>query len=119
MQGVLSSDEARSSPNRNIVTRAIGIEPDVRCDVTEVDARDGDLVSAVQRRLDRHDRRTQRSAQLCARHADADASLIADALIEAALGAGGFDNVSVIVLARDRARRGVVTIPAEDTHGQQ
>ena len=43
-QGILSTAEARFAPNRNIVTRAIGIEVDVECDLTEVDARDGDRV---------------------------------------------------------------------------
>ena len=97
-QGILSSAEARLAPNRNIVTRAIGIEADVECDVTEVDARDGDLFLLCSDGLtDMID--DAAIAQLCARHADADVSLIADALIEAALGAGGFDNVSVIVIA--------------------
>ncbi len=42
-QGILSAAEARRAPNRNIVTRAVGIEIDVECDLTEVDALDGDL----------------------------------------------------------------------------
>ena len=55
-------------------------------------------VSAVQRRLDRHDRRCVDRAVLCgACRSRTDA--IVDALIDAALIAGGFDNVSVVVLA--------------------
>ncbi len=97
-QGILSSAEARLAPNRNIVTRAIGIEIDVECDLTEVDARAGDLFLLCSDGLtDMIDDAS--IARLCALEADGDVAALADALIEAALSAGGFDNVSVIVLA--------------------
>lgn len=97
-QGILSTAEARLAPNRNIVTRAIGIEVDVECDLTEVDARAGDVFLLCSDGLtDMIDDAS--IARLCALNVDADVATLADTLIDAALRAGGFDNVSVIVLA--------------------
>ena len=96
-QGILSAAEARLAPNRNIVTRAIGIEVEVECDLTEVDAGAGDLFLLCSDGLtDMID--DALIARLCAQFGNDDVARLADALIDAALGAGGFDNVSVIVL---------------------
>jgi serine/threonine protein phosphatase PrpC len=96
-QGILSPDEARHSPNRNIVTRAVGIEDEIEADVTEVDARDGDLFLLCSDGLtDMVDDAT--IASFCA-ESGADPHRIVDALIEAALSRGGFDNVSVVALS--------------------
>ena len=97
-QGILSAAEARRAPNRNIVTRAVGIEIDVECDLTEVDAQDGDLFMLCSDGLtDMIDDAT--IAQLCAqRRAGDELPRLVDALVDAALAGGGFDNVSVVVL---------------------
>ncbi len=96
-QGILSAAEARRAPNRNIVTRAVGIEMDVECDLTEVDAHDGDVFLLCSDGLtDMIDDAT--IARFCAAHSTAEPTRIVDALINAALIEGGFDNVSVVVL---------------------
>jgi PPM family protein phosphatase len=96
-QGILSPDEARHSPNRNIVTRAVGIEDEVEADVTEVDAREGDLFLLCSDGLtDMVDDAV--IADFCAAFGS-DPQRVVDALIEAALSGGGFDNVSVVALA--------------------
>ena len=96
-QGILSAAEARRAPNRNIVTRAVGIEMDVECDLTEVDALDGDVFLLCSDGLtDMIDDAT--IARLCATHAVAEPTRIVDVLVNAALIEGGFDNVSVVVL---------------------
>lgn len=93
--GHISEAEARNHPRRNIVTRALGIEPSVRVDswtmplvrndrfvlcsdglVDEVD--DHDILRIIQ--------------------AEADPQAAAEALVAAALANGGRDNVTVIVL---------------------
>jgi PPM family protein phosphatase len=97
-QGILSPDEARHSPNRNIVTRAVGIDDDVEPDVTEVDARDDDLFLLCSDGLtDMVDDVT--IARCCAKFAGEPHGVV-DALVEAALSGGGFDNVSVVALSR-------------------
>ncbi len=96
-QGILSAAEARRAPNRNIVTRAIGIEMDVECDLTEVDALDGDMFLLCSDGLtDMIDDAT--IARFCAAHAASEPTRIVDVLVDAALIEGGFDNVSVVVL---------------------
>jgi serine/threonine protein phosphatase PrpC len=95
-QGILSPDEARRSPNRNIVTRAVGIEDDVEPDVTEVDARDGDLFLLCSDGLT--DMVDDPTIARCCAEFGSDPKQIVDALIEAALSGGGFDNVSVVAL---------------------
>ena len=93
-QGQITKEEARNHPRRNIVTRALGIEPDVRVDsallplirgdryllcsdglVDEVDDKD------IKRILNQHK----------------DAQTAAEALVQAANDNGGRDNITVIV----------------------
>lgn len=42
-RGLISAEEARTSANRNLVTRALGVEPVVEVDVTEHPFEDGDI----------------------------------------------------------------------------
>ena len=93
--GHISEDEARTHPRRNIITRALGIEPDVRVDwwtlplvrgdrfllcsdglVDEVD--DADIADALRQ------------------HTDPQAA--ADRLVDMANDAGGRDNTTVVVV---------------------
>jgi PPM family protein phosphatase len=96
--GILSPAEARRAPNRNIVTRAVGIEADVEADVTDVDARAGDVFLLCSDGLtDMVDDAT--IARFCAQlAADDEPARLVDALIDAALISGGYDNVSVVAL---------------------
>ena len=93
--GVLSHDEARTAPNRNIVTRAIGIEVDVDIDVSQLTLATDELVMLCSDGLT--DVVSDRDiAGYFERHAAEPGDLV-DALIEAALAGGGPDNVSVVV----------------------
>jgi serine/threonine protein phosphatase PrpC len=96
--GVISPHEAESHPDRNVITRAIGAAEWVRPDVwlvplgttrTFVICSDGltkelddDSISAIMRGADER----------------GDADRVADLLVEAALDAGGRDNVTVVVI---------------------
>jgi protein phosphatase len=95
--GVLSRDEARRAPNRNIVTRAIGIDFDVDVDVSRLTLAPNELVMLCSDGL------TDVVADLdieghFQRYAREPADLV-DALIAAALDGGGPDNVSVVILS--------------------
>ena len=93
-QGQITKGEARSHPRRNIVTRALGIEPDVRVDSVQLPLIKGDryllcsdgLVDEVD---DEH------IAEILLQHAEPQAA--ADALVQAANDNGGRDNITVIV----------------------
>jgi protein phosphatase len=94
-EGIISLEEARVHPRRNIVTRALGIDGDVEASTSTlpitVGARyvlcsDG-LVDEVT---------DAEIAAILTRHSDSQAA--ADALVSAANAAGGRDNVTVIVV---------------------
>ncbi len=93
--GHISEDEARTHPRRNIVTRALGIEPTVRVDTWLVPMVHGDrfilcsdgLVDEV------HDDDIAAIALTTA-----DPQLCADLLIAKANASGGRDNITVVVV---------------------
>jgi protein phosphatase len=97
--GLLTREEAQRHPMRNIVTRALGNQPQVEVDVVEQDVRPGDVFALcsdglngmlsdgeIEEILDRH----RQAPQMACR-----------ALVERANESGGEDNITVIVLASD------------------
>ncbi len=94
-QGRLSDDEARSHPQRNMVTRALGIGPDVDVDVFDI------LVEPEDRILLCSDGLTNEVdddgvADILRSYPDPDEA--ADVLVDTALHNGGRDNVTVVVM---------------------
>ncbi len=93
--GHISEFEARNHPRRNIVTRALGIEPSVRVDTWVLPFVRGDryvlcsdgLVDEVE---------DDAIAEILAVHPSPQAA--AEALVDAALRNGGRDNVTVVVV---------------------
>ena len=116
--GQITEDEARTHPNRSVITRALGSDPSVQPDMYEM-------------RLHEQDRLLLCSDGLNSMLEDAEIEEIlnrypdpqdaADVLINAAKDAGGYDNITVIVVNVDtldlhaagkqkrRFRRGIVT----------
>ena len=95
-EGAISRDEARTHPRRNIVTRALGIEPTVRVDSWSMPVIRGDrfvlcsdgLVDEVS---------DDDIVDILLTHAD-DPDAAAQALVDAANDAGGRDNITVVVV---------------------
>ncbi len=93
--GHLTEDEARNHPRRNIVTRALGIEPNVRVDSWVLPLVRGDrFVLCSDGLVDEID--DTRIADIVAGAADPQAA--AEQLVAAALEQGGRDNVTVVVV---------------------
>jgi len=94
-EGRLSPEEAKVHPRRSVITRTIGIDPDVQVDLYTVDARTGDRVVICSDGLTTMlaDDEVLRIAQL-----DTDPRLAADHLVDAANEAGGEDNITVVVV---------------------
>ena len=142
-EGAISSDEARTHPRRNIVTRALGIESSVRVDSWTMPIVRGDrfvlcsdgLVDEVP---------DDRILELLNEHPD-DPTVAAQALVDAANEAGGRDNITVVVVdvlegddppdptaefdvvplwkddvdrGDDTAEHDIVTDPSDDTAGE-
>jgi protein phosphatase len=95
-RGSITREEAETHPHRNVITRALGAEEGVDADVVHVDLQDGDVVLLCSDGLSSY---VPESAigEVLAQAETLDAA--ARGLVNLANGAGGVDNVTV-VLAR-------------------
>jgi len=92
--GAMSETEAAASGLSNVLTRALGTEPEVKADVSDHELRAGDVLllatDGLTKMLD--------DAGIAARlAAGQDAATSAQDLVSAANAAGGVDNVTVVV----------------------
>ena len=103
-EGRLTAEEARNHPNRSVITRALGSDPDMLADTFEVEAASGDRLLLATDGLTGlvTDADIERVLATAPTADDA-----VDDLIDAALDAGGHDNVTVVVvdIGRPRAAR--------------
>jgi PPM family protein phosphatase len=95
-RGSLSAEDAENHPHRNVITRALGAEPEVVADTVSEPLRDGDVVLLCSDGLSSYVPERDIAAALAAAGSLREA---AAALVERANAAGGTDNVTV-VLAR-------------------
>jgi PPM family protein phosphatase len=95
--GKLSPEEAETHPQRSVITRVLGTEPDVDVDTFSVAARPGDLFLLCSDGLTTMvgDEMILRIVQRERR----DLTRAARALVSAANGAGGEDNITVVFFA--------------------
>lgn len=95
--GLIAKEQALTHPDRNIVTRALGTQPIVEVDVVKspIPIQIGDIFVLCSDGL--YDLVTDTDiAKAVSEHNPSDACQL---LIEAARSAGGYDNISVIILA--------------------
>jgi PPM family protein phosphatase len=102
--GRLSAEEAEMHPQRSVITRAIGTEPDVDVDTFTIPARPGDLFLLCSDGLT--DMIPDREILSILDGSD-DLDAAARALVDAANTAGGEDNITVVLFQ--------MTVPGEDT----
>ncbi|MFN8233659.1 MAG: Stp1/IreP family PP2C-type Ser/Thr phosphatase [Actinomycetota bacterium] len=93
--GEISPEEAEVHPHRNVVTRALGTEPDVQVDRQDVPLLDGERLLLCSDGLTNMVTTEQIRAILEANPSPQDA---ATRLVRAANRAGGIDNITVIVV---------------------
>jgi serine/threonine protein phosphatase PrpC len=99
-RGFYTPAEARTSLNKNLVTRAVGIEPAVAVDVREVDVAPKDIYLLCSDGL--YDMVDDRDIHRIVNTPGADLDQIADRLISTANENGGKDNVSVVLVRANR-----------------
>jgi protein phosphatase len=94
-EGRLAPEDAKLHPQRHVITRTIGSEPDVEVDLYTIDARTGDRILICSDGLTTMlpDEEVSELAQL-----DTDPRLAADRLVDAANEAGGEDNITVVIV---------------------
>ena len=95
--GVMTKDQARQYQGRGILTRALGVEPDVRPDVGCTDLQAGDVFVVCSDGLSDM-LADQKIAEIIHHRRNTTCHTIALALQTEALAAGGTDNVSALIL---------------------
>ena len=96
---IITREEARRHPRRNIITRALGTHGENEPDLLVTDVRDGDLFLLCTDGLTG----MVTDAQIERILLESDMEAAADALLALALDAGGRDNVTLILCARKGA----------------
>ena len=97
-QGRLRAEDARTHPNRNLITRAVGVDPRVEADVYEVDLREGEVLLLCSDGLNSMVEDAQ-IGEIIRRSGDLETA--GQALVEAAKLCGGADNITVVLFSRD------------------
>ena len=96
-QGTITAEEARNHPYRNVITQAVGTDPQVTPDISTVECFPGDLWLICSDGLTEYltDSRIEEVLGLYP------ANRAADVMLEEALAAGGKDNVTLIIAEVD------------------
>ena len=91
--GVINAETARTHPYRNVITRAVGVDPMVQTDVIHMDRQAGDIWLICSDGL----YNMVPDATLLKLLALEDLEAAADQLLDAALAAGGTDNITFVI----------------------
>lgn len=94
--GMITPEEARFSGNRNLVTRALGVDPAVDVEIGDFDVKPGDIILLCSDGLS--DMVDDEEIALTLRTLGENLQLAADHLVQLANDNGGRDNVSVILV---------------------
>ena len=99
-QGRLTDEQAEEHPQRSIITRALGPEPEVEVDTMTYSARPGRRLPALLRRADDDDQGGADRARSSERRALDEAT---EQLVREANEAGGRDNITVVAFRLEEA----------------
>jgi protein phosphatase len=94
--GTISAAQARYSENRNLVTRALGVEPEVKVDVNDFDVLAGDIVLLCSDGL--NEMVDDEEIAITLRALRSDLGQAADHLVQQSNAYGGRDNISLILI---------------------
>jgi protein phosphatase len=94
--GVLTKEQAKYSSNKNLVTRALGIDPEVEPEIREYDTQPGDIYLLCSDGLS--DMVSDEDIGMALQALGANLELAAQQLVQMANDNGGRDNISVILI---------------------
>lgn len=94
--GTITAAQARYSEHRNLVTRALGVDPEVQVDVSDFDVRAGDIVLLCSDGL--NEMVDDEEIAITLRSLGSNLALAADHLVHQSNAYGGRDNISVILV---------------------
>jgi len=98
-QGELTEKEAINHPHRNVLTRALGTEPEVEIDLMEVNTKPGDLLLLCTDGL-YNLVQDDEILQAVLNNGD-DLKKTVDQLVKLSLNRGGLDNITVVLVSYD------------------
>lgn len=96
--GQLTKEEARNHPRKNVITRALGVEPKVKADFFEVEMEEVDMILLCSDGLT--NMVTEETIEYVLRNAN-DMEKAAEVLIGLANDNGGLDNISVVMAKKE------------------
>ena len=105
-RGLVTAEEARQSIGKNLVTRALGVDPDVEADISEYDVYDDDIYLLCSDGV--NDVLADGDIEMMLTEQGRDLETIARHMVNTANERGGPDNISVILV---RANRGFTRDP--------
>ena len=112
-RGELSPGEAEVHPQRSVITRALGTDPDVDVDAFSIDAQPGDVYLICSDGLS--SMVDARDIEEILRRYRTDLAGASKALIQAANRGGGEDNITAVLFAVDDGETASATEPDEQT----
>jgi protein phosphatase len=115
--GVLTPEQARFSQNKNLVTRALGIEPRVQTELSDHDVLPGDVYLLCSDGL--NDMVEEEEIALALSALSVNLPLCATQLVQMANDNGGRDNVSVILVKIKKAFPAPKAVQGGRTRGRQ
>lgn len=115
-EGRLSPEEAEHHPQRNIITRVLGVDQDVEVDITSIPVQEGDTILICSDGLSSM---VESDAIRDVLVGTKDPQRAADDLIDLANDAGGEDNITAVVLAFDGNNNAVGNAAGADTLTQE
>ncbi|MBR6891238.1 MAG: Stp1/IreP family PP2C-type Ser/Thr phosphatase [Clostridia bacterium] len=99
-KGMITPREARFHPRRNIITRALGTDPDVEIDLIRVDVRPGDVFFLCSDGMTNY---VEEYEILLAAQSEGDWQRKLEHLVSLALGNGGADNITALFAVMEEA----------------
>lgn len=97
--GKLTPEEAKHSRNRNLITRAVGTEKDVECDIFTHEIKSGDCFVLCSDGLTNHVEPFEICDTVTEIKDSGDVQSACESLIDQANKRGGLDNITVVVLS--------------------
>ena len=94
--GKLQKEEMRTHPNKNIITRALGTNPEVKADCFEIEVEEGDVLLLCSDGLS--NMMEDKTMEAIIKMNPEDMEQAARQLVDEANKAGGKDNISVVLV---------------------
>ena len=112
-RGTLTPQQARDHPRKNVLTRALGIAPDVQVDTMRVELEEGDLLLLCSDGLNS----LVTDDEIGLAMSKQDPQEACESLVDRANSLGGHDNITVVIARMDRlSADGGVGEPRKDIH---